>query len=64
MKTLLSDSGDYKVYVEVNSYLRSDGGVELKFTSKWDSAKNPDEEQVRFRTILTAEQRKILKDLL
>jgi len=64
MKNLVIDNGTYKVFAEVNEYLRSNGNVELKFSSLWEDAKNSDEFQTKFRLILTPDQRKILKDLL
>lgn len=64
MKTLLSENGGYRVYVELNDFVRSNGSTELKFISTYDSSKNPEYEQTKFAIILTPEQRRILKDIL
>ena len=64
MKSLISDNGGYKVYAEVNEYLRSNGNVELKFSTVYDHAKDPEHAEAKFKMILTPEQRKALKDLL
>jgi len=64
MKHLLCDNGGYEMYVELSDYLRSNGNLVLKFTSKYQDSKNPDDEQVRFQIILTEEQRKVLKSIL
>ena len=64
MKNLISENGGYKVYAEVNQFSNSHQDVELKFVTSYDSAKNPEEEQVKFKMILTPEQRRVLKELL
>lgn len=64
MKKLVLQNGGYKVFAEVNEYLRSNGNVELKFTTQYDDAKNPEALQTRFRLILSPDQRKTLKELL
>lgn len=64
MKTQISDSGDYKVFVEVNEYLRSNGNVHVKFLTKWEKAKNPEEEQTKFQMILSPQELENLRSLL
>ncbi len=64
MKALISDNGDYRVFAEVNEYLRSNGDVQLSFHTQWVRAKNPDEEHTKFRMILSPAEIDNLKKLL
>jgi len=64
MKKLVVENDGFRLFAELNDYLRSNGNLELKFSTQWLDAKNPEEFQTKFRLILTPEQRKILKDLL
>lgn len=64
MKTLISNTDGYRVYAEIRSYDRSEGNIQLRFSTQWDNAKNPEAEQVKFEMILTPEQRACLKHFL
>lgn len=64
MKTLISDTNGYQLYVETRDYLKSNGNKQLRFITVWDDAKDPTGEQVKFEMILTPEQRQKLKEVL
>lgn len=64
MKTLISENGAYKLYAEIVEPVRDMGKVQLKFTSQWTDAKNPNEFQTKFEAILSKEELGRLRDLL
>jgi hypothetical protein len=64
MKTLISNNGGYKLYAEIVKPVRDVGQVQLRFTSQWNTAKNPDEFQTRFETMLTVKELSVLKSML
>ena len=64
MKTLIKDIDGFKFFAEVHDIESPAGCQILKFTTQWNNAKHPDEEQVKFQLILSKEEREILKNLL
>lgn len=64
MKTLIQESGVYKLYAEFRNCENPNNLVELRLLSQWDAARNPDELHVKLSLILTPEERKRLKDFL
>jgi hypothetical protein len=65
MKTLISNNGGYKLFVEVGDPIKhTDGDVQIRFLTQYEDAKNPDELHVKFAAVLTKEQRQTLKDIL
>lgn len=64
MKTVIQDNEAYKMFAEIRPCINPHNLVELRFMSKYEGAKNPDELQTRFALVLTPEERKRLKDFL
>lgn len=64
MKTLISNNGGYKLYVQITEVMTHNNEYELKFLTQYENSKNPDEFQTKFATILTLEELKKLKDFL
>lgn len=53
MKKLISETDGYRVYASITPVPHPDGYKMLEVTSQWDTAKNPKEEQTRFKTLLS-----------
>ena len=51
-RTSIFDNGDYSLYAEISPSISPKDGVALTITSRWQSASNPQEEQVRFKACL------------
>ena len=64
MKTVIQENEAYKMFAEIRPCINPDNLVELRFMSKYEGAKNPDELQTRFTLVLTPEERQRLKDFL
>jgi len=64
MKTVIQENEAYKLFAEIRPCINPDHLVELRFMSKYEGAKNPDELQTKFTLVLTPEERKRLKDFL
>ena len=64
MKTVIQENEAYKMFAEIRPCINPDNLVELRFMSKYEGAKNPDELQVKLSLILTPEERQRLKDFL
>ena len=64
MKTLISENGGYKMFVEVIEPIRDVGKVQLKFTTQWAGSSTPDEFNNKFEAMLTKEEIQRLKDFL
>ena len=53
MKKLISNSGGYQLYAELKPIALSKAGeTELRFTTVYDNAKDPTDEQLKFQLIL------------
>jgi hypothetical protein len=63
MKTLISETDGYRVYASITSVPNPQGYKMLEVTSQWDTAKNPEEEQVRFKALLSPEAVKSYQQL-
>lgn len=63
MKTLILESGTYKVFAEYRECIPSDR-KQLRILSQLTDSKNPDELQVQFEMTLNEEEIKRLKDFL
>lgn len=64
MKTLVSDNGVYKLFVEILKPIQDTGKVQLKFSSQWLDAKNSDDFQTKFAADLSPEELQRLKNFL
>ena len=64
MKTVIQENEAYKMFAEIRPCINPDNLVELRFMSKYEGAKNPDELQTKFTLVLTPEERQRLKDFL
>lgn len=64
MKTVVQENEAYKLFAEIRPCINPDNLVELRFMSKYEGAKNPNELQTKFTLVLTPEERKRLKDFL
>jgi hypothetical protein len=53
MKKLISETDGYRVYASVTPVPHPEGYKMLEVTSQWDTAKNPEEEQTRFKALLS-----------
>ena len=53
MKKLISETDGYRIYASITSVPNPEGYKMLEVTSQWDTAKNPEEEQVRFKALLS-----------
>jgi hypothetical protein len=53
MKKLISETDGYRVYASVTPVPHPEGYKMLEVTSQWDTAKNPGEEQTRFKALLS-----------
>ena len=56
MKQVITDNGNFVRSAELIKCDSPDNYYQLKFTSKWRDAKDPDAEQVNFTTMLTIEE--------
>ncbi len=52
VRTTIFDNGDYSLYAEISPSISPKEGLALTITSRWQSASNPQEEQVRFKACL------------
>ena len=64
MKKLIQNTGGYQLYAELRSIPALKGEYELKFTTVYDNAKDPDAEQVKAQFILTEDAVNNLWDVL
>jgi hypothetical protein len=58
MKTLISETGGYRVYAALSQISNPAGYYSLKITSQWDTAQSPEQEQTRYETLLSAQSLK------
>ena len=63
MKKLISETDGYRVYAAITSVPHPAGYKILEVTSQWDTAKNPEEEQVRYKTLLSPDALAAYKSL-
>jgi hypothetical protein len=63
MKKLISETDGYRVYAAITSVPHPEGYKMLEVTSQWDTAKNPKEEQVRYKTLLSPDALAAYKSL-
>lgn len=52
VRTTIFDNGDYSLYAQISPSISPKEGLALTITSRWQSASNPKEEQVRFKACL------------
>jgi len=64
MKTIIQQTNGYQLIAEIRPCINPSNLVELRFLSKMDNVKNPDECQVKYSLILTPEDRQRLKEFL
>ena len=64
MKEIITDNGNFVRSVEVLKCTKPDNHYQLKFTSKWRDAKDPEAEQVNFTAMLTKEEIKYFVEFL
>lgn len=64
MKTTILDSGDFAYLAEVTHIPEPVGGLCLTITSRWQTAKNPEDEQIRLRICLDEAGLRSLIDVL
>lgn len=65
MKKLISNSGGYQLFVELKPIpAMKNKQHELRFTTKYEHAKDPDDEQLKFQLILDDEAIANLKDII
>jgi len=65
MKKLISNSGGYQLYVELKLIpAMKNKQHELRFTTKYEHAKDPDDEQLKFQLILDDEALENLKEII
>lgn len=63
MKTLICDNGGYRVYVETLKPAMGED-VQLRFLTQYTNSKDPDATELKFSTMLSPEQRALLKSVL
>lgn len=63
MKIELQNTDGYSTYAYLEPASHPENFYTLKITSKWDKAKNPVEEQVRFNMLLNPEALENLRKL-
>ena len=64
MQKLLSDNAGYKTYIEVSDILKPEGYKHVKFYTKWDQSKNPDEKIFKYELTLSTEQLSMMQNFL
>ena len=64
MKKIISDNGNFVRSVELLKCASPKDHYQLKFTSKWRDAKDPEAEQVNFTAMLTKEEIKYFVEFL
>ena len=64
MKTKLSVVNGYHTYAYFEPVNHPDGYYSLKITSQWETATDPEAEQVKFNMLLSPDALVNLKDLL
>lgn len=65
MKKLISNNGGYKLFAELKEIpLSKDHEYELRFTTVYEDAKDPNDEQVKFQLILDEQSLSNLTDLI
>jgi hypothetical protein len=64
MKMELSNVDGYHTYAYFESVDHPDGYYSLRITSQWETAKNPEAEQVRFTTLLSPDALNNLRTLI
>lgn len=65
MKKLISNNGGYKLFAEIRAIpLSKDHEHELRFTTVYEDAKDPTDEQVKFQLVLDEEALSNLTDLI
>jgi hypothetical protein len=65
MKKLISNSGGYQMYAELRPIeLSKANELELRFTTVYEDAKDPTDEQVKFQLILDQATLDNLKEVL
>lgn len=60
---LITQNGDYKVYIEKIDVDYPEGQIALQFLTEWGSANDPEPQQ-KFIMFLSSEQRQRLKEIL
>jgi len=63
MKIELQNTDGYSTYAYLEQASHPEGFYSMKITSVWDKAKNPDDEQVRFKMLLNPEALENLRKL-
>lgn len=64
MKTLISDNNGYKIFAQVTKLSQPDNLTQVRFSTQWDNAKNPEEFQVKCEMFLDNEALARLKAVL
>jgi hypothetical protein len=64
MKKIISDNGNFVRSAELVECVSPANHYQLKFTSKWRDAKDPEAEQVNFTAMLTKEEIKYFVEFL
>lgn len=64
MKKELSNVDGYRTYAYFEPVTHPDGYHSLKITSQWETAKDPDAEQVRFTMLLSPDSLNNLRNLI
>jgi len=65
MKKLISDSAGYQLYAELKPIpAMKNTQHELRFTTRYEHAKDPTDEQLKFQLILDDESVANLKDII
>ena len=63
MKKLISETDGYRVYAAIISVPHPEGYKMLEVTTQWDTAKNPEEEQTRFKALLSPDALRVYQQL-
>jgi len=64
MKKIISDNGNFVRSAELVKCVSPANYYQLKFTSKWRDAKDPEAEQINFTAMFTKEEIKYLGEFL
>jgi len=64
MKKLIQNTGGYQLYAELRPIPALKGEYELRFTTVYDHAKDPDDEHIAAKFILTEDAVNNLWDVL
>lgn len=64
MKIQLSNVDGYHTYAYFESVNHPEGYYNLRITSQWETAKNPNEEQIRYNMLLSPDALNNLRTLI